>query len=32
VFDAGSSARPVPNLDRLKAFDAYFSWLRGQSE
>jgi para-nitrobenzyl esterase len=32
VFDAGPSARPVPNLGRLEAFDAYFAWLRGQSE
>jgi para-nitrobenzyl esterase len=32
VFDAGPSARPVPNLDRLEVFDAYFAWLRGHSE
>jgi hypothetical protein len=28
VFDATPSARPVPKLDKLKAFDAYISWLR----
>ncbi|NLV32563.1 MAG: carboxylesterase family protein [Acidobacteria bacterium] len=28
VFDAAPGARPVPNLDKLKAFDAYFSGLR----
>ena len=32
VFDAGSSARSVPHLDRLEAFDDYFAWLRGQGE
>jgi para-nitrobenzyl esterase len=30
VFDAEPSARPVPNLDKLKAFDAYIEWLRNQ--
>ncbi len=28
VFDAAPGARPVPNLDKLKAFDAHFSRLR----
>jgi para-nitrobenzyl esterase len=28
IFDSAPSARPVPNQDRLKAFDDYFSWLR----
>jgi hypothetical protein len=28
VFDAAPSARPVPNLDKLKAFDTYMEWLR----
>ncbi len=28
VFDSTPSARPLPNLDKLKAFDAYFEWLR----
>jgi len=31
VFDADSSARPVPNLDKLKAFDAYISWRREEA-
>jgi para-nitrobenzyl esterase len=30
VFDAAPGARLEPNLDKLKAFDAYFSWLRKQ--
>ncbi len=30
VFDAEPSARLVPNLDKLKAFDFYISWLREQ--
>ena len=30
VFDVAPGARPVPNLDKLQAFDAYISWLRGQ--
>jgi len=32
VFDANPSARPVPNLDKLKVFDAYISWLREQAK
>jgi len=28
VFDAVPSARPVPNVDKLKAFDDYIAWLR----
>jgi para-nitrobenzyl esterase len=28
VFDAASSARPVPNMDKLKVFDDYISSLR----
>jgi para-nitrobenzyl esterase len=28
VFDATPGARPLPNLDKLKAFDAYMSWQR----
>jgi para-nitrobenzyl esterase len=32
VFDAEPSARPMPNLDKLQAFDAYISWLREQQE
>jgi len=32
VFDADSSARPMPNLDKLKAFDAYISWRREEAK
>jgi para-nitrobenzyl esterase len=32
VFDTAPGARPVPNLDRFKVFDTYFSGLRGKSE
>jgi para-nitrobenzyl esterase len=32
VFDTEPSARPVPNLDKLKAYDAYITWLREQVE
>jgi para-nitrobenzyl esterase len=32
VFDAAPSARPVPNLDKLKVYDAYMAWRRGESE
>jgi para-nitrobenzyl esterase len=28
AFDAGPGVQPVPNLDRLEVFDAYFAWLR----
>lgn len=31
-FDTHSSARPYPNLDKLKAVDAYFAWLRSQAK
>jgi para-nitrobenzyl esterase len=31
-FDAVSSARPIPNLEKLKAFDAYYSWRRDQAK
>jgi para-nitrobenzyl esterase len=30
VFDTAPGARPVPSLDRFKAFDTYFSGLRGE--
>ena len=30
VFDAKPGARPVPNLDKLKVYDAYIAWLREQ--
>ncbi|MGD9161787.1 MAG: carboxylesterase family protein [Desulfobacteraceae bacterium] len=32
VFDTAPGARPVPNLDRFKVLDIYFSGLRGKSE
>jgi para-nitrobenzyl esterase len=33
VFDAvPPSAKPVPNLDQLKAFDAYVSWRREEAK
>ena len=32
VFDVQPSARPMPNLDKLQAFDRYISWLREQPE
>ena len=31
VFDADSGARPLPNLDKLKAFDSYISWRREEA-
>ncbi len=31
-FDAASSARPLPNLDKLQAFDAYYAWRRAQAK
>jgi para-nitrobenzyl esterase len=30
-FDTSASAKPIPNLEKLKAFDAYYSWLREQA-
>ena len=30
VFDAAPGARPVPNLNKLKAYDGYIDWLRKQ--
>jgi para-nitrobenzyl esterase len=32
VFDAAPSARPVPNLDKLKVFDAYMAWRREEAK
>jgi len=32
VFDATPGARPLPNLDKVKVFDAYISWLREQAK
>jgi len=31
-FDTESSARPIPNLEKLKAFDAYYAWRREQAK
>lgn len=31
-FDTKASARPIPNLEKLKAFDAYYSWRREQAK
>ncbi len=30
-FDRQPSARPVPNIDKLQAFDAYYAWRRQQA-
>lgn len=30
-FDGTPGARPLPNLDKLKAFDAYYAWRREQA-
>ena len=32
VFDQTPSARPLPNLEKLKAFDAYYAWRREQAK
>ena len=32
IFDVNPSARPLPIIDRLKAFDAYFSGLRDKNK
>ncbi len=32
VFDAAPGARPVPNMERLKVIDSYFTLLRGKNE
>jgi para-nitrobenzyl esterase len=32
VFDAAPSARPVPNLDKIKAYDAYISSRREEAQ
>jgi len=31
-FDDASSARPVPNIEKLKALDAYYAWRRQQAK
>ncbi len=30
-FNGTASAKPIPNLEKLKAFDAYYSWRREQA-
>ncbi len=30
-FDDSASAKPIPNLEKLKAFDSYYSWRREQA-
>jgi para-nitrobenzyl esterase len=32
VFEATPSAKPVPNLDKIKAFDSYISWRRDEAK
>jgi para-nitrobenzyl esterase len=32
IFDSASSARPLPNLEKLKAFDSYYAWRRAQAK
>jgi len=31
-FDTKSSARPVPNMTQVKAFDAYYAWRRAEAK
>jgi para-nitrobenzyl esterase len=31
-FDQNSSARPLPNMEQLKAFESYFAWQREQAK
>jgi para-nitrobenzyl esterase len=32
IFDEASSARPLPNIEKYKAFDAYYAWRRKQNK
>jgi len=32
LFDATPSARPLPNLDNVKVFDAYITLLKGEKK
>jgi para-nitrobenzyl esterase len=32
VFDETTRARPLPNIEKLKAFDGFYQWQRGQSK
>jgi para-nitrobenzyl esterase len=31
-FDKTASAKPIPNLEKLKAYDAYYSWRREEAK
>jgi para-nitrobenzyl esterase len=31
-FNGTASAKPIPNLEKLKAFDAYYSWRREEAK
>jgi hypothetical protein len=31
-FNGTAVAKPIPNLEKLKAFDAYYSWRREQAK
>ena len=31
-FDTATGAKPIPNLEKLKAYDAYYSWRREQAK
>jgi para-nitrobenzyl esterase len=31
-FDGIAGAKPIPNLDKLKAFDSYYSWRRQKAK
>ena len=31
-FNSTPSARPIPNVEKLKAFDSYYSWRREQAK
>jgi para-nitrobenzyl esterase len=32
IFDTKSSARPLPNIPQLKAFDEYYAWRREEAK
>jgi para-nitrobenzyl esterase len=32
IFDAKPSARPLPNVEQLRAFDGYYAWRRSQAK
>ena len=32
AFDTKASVKPIPNLEKLKAYDAYYSWRREQGK